>query len=608
MQINELNGRNINIFKRYDRVIKKALKVNEKSETTFYNIFDSPYERLLNKNKAIVQDGEDVLDFFREVVSSFSRSMQQMHVEELYVQSLIPFIYGDEYKENEANIKKENFIEFIKSYTMAELSRRNGKSYSVGHLVSAALRCVPNIEIILIAPAIRQAVMLRKKYVEPMFFNEVLKRFPCDWKRGPNNSEEFIVIIDGTPRSLVVLPAIERTTRGLGANVIILEEAAQMDVSFIMKVVMPVIQVGSTSLIAISTITDEDNYYTKMLDMSDRMGNPLFTVYRYSSVCDDCRESGDSKTCRHKRHLNPPWIDSDKRDTSIYAMEQLGFGKIVEAEMYGNASKNGEEAFPPRITKRLFDQKRKAFDISKMNNEPSHVFISIDPNGGGASDFALCSGFYDEVNTFVVCGLEAIPAKREIHFNQFGAKHIMELRKQFKKTQFIIMFEGNLKYTASNSIDYLTKYDKNIAVMRKDGLNTSGVKYANGEDSDLKTYNSIKLAMYDELKRCLEFDKVIFSSTFISTYNDNCKLRIGTCDMIKTTGEQKRAIKNILKRQLNGYRKIYNKPKDETLRSTIKFSGKVGGMQDDLCISLQLGVYWSRMFINNEDIFGKYIV
>ena len=98
---------------------------------------------------------------------------------------------------------------------------KNVQMYSIGHLISVALRYESNIEITLIAPVIRRADMFKEHYVKPIFFNEVLKKYPCDCKIVSNNSEEFIVIIDGTPRSLVVLPAIERTTRGLGADVII---------------------------------------------------------------------------------------------------------------------------------------------------------------------------------------------------------------------------------------------------------------------------------------------------------------------------------------------------------------------------------------------------
>lgn len=60
------------------------------------------------------------------------------------------------------------------------------------------------------------------------------------------------------------------TTKGTGGDVLILEEAAYVDPSFFYETVAPLTIVGSTSLLAISTLTSEINFYTRLIRMKDK--------------------------------------------------------------------------------------------------------------------------------------------------------------------------------------------------------------------------------------------------------------------------------------------------------------------------------------------------
>ena len=53
------------------------------------------------------------------------------------------------------------------------------------------------------------------------------------------------------------------TTKGTGGDVIILEEAAYVDQGFFYETVAPLLLVGVTSLICISTLTSDINFYTR---------------------------------------------------------------------------------------------------------------------------------------------------------------------------------------------------------------------------------------------------------------------------------------------------------------------------------------------------------
>ena len=60
---------------------------------------------------------------------------------------------------------------------------------------------------------------------------------------------------------------------------LILEEAAYVDPGFFYETVAPLTIVGSTSLLAISTLTSEINFYTRLIRMRDKQtGKAMFQV------------------------------------------------------------------------------------------------------------------------------------------------------------------------------------------------------------------------------------------------------------------------------------------------------------------------------------------
>jgi hypothetical protein len=61
------------------------------------------------------------------------------------------------------------------------------------------------------------------------------------------------------------------TTKGTGGDVIILEEAAYCDPGFFYETVAPLMLIGRTSLLAISTLTSEINFYSRLIKMKDSL-------------------------------------------------------------------------------------------------------------------------------------------------------------------------------------------------------------------------------------------------------------------------------------------------------------------------------------------------
>jgi hypothetical protein len=62
------------------------------------------------------------------------------------------------------------------------------------------------------------------------------------------------------------------TTKGTGGDIIILEEAAYVDPQFFYETVAPLLCVGTTTLIGISTLTSEINFYSECLALFPLVG------------------------------------------------------------------------------------------------------------------------------------------------------------------------------------------------------------------------------------------------------------------------------------------------------------------------------------------------
>jgi hypothetical protein len=195
---------------------------------------------------------------------------------------------------------------------------------------------------------------------------------------------------------LYVYVSCAGTTKGTGGDVIILEEAAYVDQGFFYETVAPLLLIGVTSLICISTLTSEINFYTRLFKIKDPItGLPVFAQLQVTLACDDCREAGTAATCKHMLHLVPAWQSSARHERLKAVMADRP--DLIQSELAGLAFDSLQQCF-------------RAADIDAlMNAEPptdiawsEPLYLVIDPAAGGPqSDFALVS-FYRHRGQIVV--------------------------------------------------------------------------------------------------------------------------------------------------------------------------------------------------------------
>ena len=72
--------------------------------------------------------------------------------------------------------------------------------------------------------------------------------------------------------------------------------------------VAPLLCIGTTSFVAISTLTSDMNFYTKLISKMDPLTNiPVFKSIQIQLACQACIDAEKAHECVHLQHLIPRW-------------------------------------------------------------------------------------------------------------------------------------------------------------------------------------------------------------------------------------------------------------------------------------------------------------
>lgn len=170
---------------------------------------------------------------------------------------------------------------------------------------------------------------------------------------------------------------------------------------------------GNTTLLAISTLTSEINFYTRLMKLRDRLtGKPIFTFLSVELACAACKAEGRASECVHMLHLVPRcvrflglsldvlvgpgfphksswrgrrrWQSADRHVKLKTIMQDRP--DLIESELSGLAFDSLQQVFKAEHIEVMFKQPIPPPII----NEDVHIFI--DPAAGGPySDYAVLS-------------------------------------------------------------------------------------------------------------------------------------------------------------------------------------------------------------------------
>lgn len=257
--------------------------------------------------------------------------------------------------------------------------------------VAACLYCIPGFTVIIYSVADRQSQMMMETAVS-MF--DTLEGAPD--RHIKKNAEYFIVrATTGARSQLQCLPGTSATTRGVGGNLIILEEAGFMKEEIFYTNVVPLLGVNNTALIGISTPPEElGNYYLRLFDCQNDEGEDIFTSIKVELMCPDCLEKGVS-ACSHKVEPPPAW-KSEKRRKMQEAIYR-GNRRYYLREVLGVPIPTDIHVFPGQLVDSFLTpalQHNPVLpSVDPLGVLPAKfVFIGIDPCGGGSqSDTSFCA-------------------------------------------------------------------------------------------------------------------------------------------------------------------------------------------------------------------------
>lgn len=154
---------------------------------------------------------------------------------------------------------------------------------------------------------------------------------------------------------------------------------------FYSRRVAPILSIGTASLVAISTLTSEINFYTRLIKMIDpATSRPLFTTRCIELCCEKCKEDGKSHECVHMLHLVPSW-QSEERHRKLKIMMQ-DRPDLIQSELAGLAFDSLQQVFRKGDIALAFDTKGLPYE------EKQTIWMVIDPAAGGPqSDYAIVS-------------------------------------------------------------------------------------------------------------------------------------------------------------------------------------------------------------------------
>ena len=528
------------------------------------------YQTVTNQIKTKQKNYGDVrlanIRRFLDNVQGYDRSEMQKQFHESFLQAVVLHLYKDDPEVDMDKIMSMNEWPNLKQQVLCLTPRRFGKTTAVAMFVAGYFLSVEKAQLCIFSTGKRASDgMLDKIHEFVKLIDEKLgtNHDACCKRKG-----EFLFYYGegaNDVRKVASYPSGSEKLRGVGGDLILLEEAAFMPIKMFHEVIVPLLELETTALICISTPQDSSNFYSMMFEMVDAAGEKLFNQIQISMVCEDCKLGPHPEKCTHMKHLLPKWKSGGKQDMvrQIYGDN----AKDMLRESMGVTTNENCCVFQDEWLDKFSNRSHYS-----PSSTPSVIFVACDPNGGGSSQMAIVSLFQDQ-NNFAVCGLESHAVKGHGEVRHLLETHVRAIRATFPSSFIIFIPESNLGHEASHMAHMLRDVPKCRSLMEK------------GEPGVLTTHKRKELYTNSAVER-LAGGAVWYAEQFVcvNPYGD--------------ANSRAARVKKMFRSQLGIFSKIvvargkeYNIPK-------VIYSGKEQG-NDDLVITFMIGLYWSIKFFTN---------
>lgn len=353
-------------------------------------------------------------------------------------------------------------------------------------------------------------------------------------------------------------------------DVILVDEAAQVDQRLFYEVLVPLMEVGGTATICISTPLGKFNYYSQLTDVRGDDGKRVFNVF----IVNGSRL--------------PPWKTraSRARIRAIYGNRVGLFNQEIMGE---NDGADDNAAFDQQALERLFERPPLQPPYVVAENT---VFVSMDPNGGASASRASGSetavvSFVMSQGRLVITGFETHPTPGPQQPRQILYAHITALRAQpmFRNCRFMFIGEANYGNETQLCSQFLLRRFPFTDVLCEHS-HVYGI-FTNPGDPERYT---------------LTFSNRLATDGVFMHANLVC---VNPFDTQGSRAQRLERTFSEFKRQMHTFRAVRIVPTSLTSRVRVVYSGKVDKdnkrstqLKDDMCMALLFGHFYALRFFS----------
>ena len=211
-----------------------------------------------------------LLDYVPKSYKGWERSKMQKIFHRNFMQATCMHLYRNDPDIDVDRVMKMNGFDNLKQQVLCLTPRRFGKSTSVAMFVAAYGMTVPYSEQCIFSTGRRASQKLLELIRDMIKSGEHAHMFlKCNG--------ETMLLQGPTPldvRKVHSYPSCAKTLRGCGGDVVYMEEAAFMALDVFFEVIVPLLEMETTALIAISTPLDGMNFYSEMFELKGGDGKP----------------------------------------------------------------------------------------------------------------------------------------------------------------------------------------------------------------------------------------------------------------------------------------------------------------------------------------------
>lgn len=141
---------------------------------------------------------------------------------------------------------------------------------------------------------------------------------------------------------------------------------------------------------AISSPSDEFNYYSTLLELKRPDGSFLFEQVRIGLACKTCMDNGEAAACTHMTHIIPHWLSVARSELAklLYQADEASYIREVK----GGIASDYCYVFDKQLIQSF--SRRQPYVFTDPNRVRT-IYVGVDPSGGGsASKFAIVSITY----------------------------------------------------------------------------------------------------------------------------------------------------------------------------------------------------------------------